>query len=81
MADPCICDRTPASAPQCVAESACRAHGGHWSGFPTGDPGNQVTGTCESPLDAGIDGPVDAAVDARIDAPADAATDAHPDAP
>jgi hypothetical protein len=80
--DPCVCDRTPANAPQCVAEAACRAHGGSWFGYPNGDPGTQVTGSCLGyPLDAGIDAPVDAALDGASDARVDAPTDAHPDAP
>lgn len=49
--DPCICDRTPLTSPQCVAEQACRDHGGEWAFYllPATDAGSgapQLEGQC-----------------------------------
>jgi len=71
MPDPCICDRTPLDAGQCVAEAACRDAGGTWVFSPPS--GSGYWGYCQ-PLrrDAGVDA-------AAADAPP---TDAPPgDAP
>jgi hypothetical protein len=56
--DPCICNRHPASDPQCVAEKKCEDNGGSWEfttdPFPTTDAGTQLWGHCGGyPLDAG----------------------------
>ena len=67
--DPCICDRTPASAPQCVAEKACEDNGGQWDLYPyppppdaagagSGSAADQIQGRCVGyPQDAGLDAP------------------------
>lgn len=67
--DPCVCDRAPASSPQCVAEKACTDHGGEWdlSGVPLppvidaagpGSGADDIRGVCIGyPQDAGVDAP------------------------
>ncbi len=68
--DPCICGRTPADDPQCVAEKMCKDSGDYWAfdDMPNGSDG--LRGRCESSLpDAAIDARPDAeAIDAAIDA-------------
>ncbi len=55
--DPCICDRHPASDPQCVAEKKCEDNGGMWDfsdPLPAADAGGQIWGHCDGfPKDAG----------------------------
>jgi hypothetical protein len=74
LPDPCICDRTPLDAGQCVAEAKCRAEGDRWELFPTEaqpDAAPGYLGVCLQPdaprRDAAIDAPTDAAVDAPSD--------------
>ncbi|HUJ62802.1 MAG TPA: hypothetical protein VLX92_30075 [Kofleriaceae bacterium] len=54
--DPCICDRSPPSAPQCVAERTCSENGGSWDfsePASTADAGSQIWGHCDGyPKDA-----------------------------
>ena len=69
LPDPCICDRMPATSPQCVAEKSCKDHGGEWdlSGVPLpapidaagpGSAADDVRGVCVGyPQDAGVDAP------------------------
>lgn len=71
--DPCICNRMPATSPQCVAEKTCEDNGGQWSLFselPPIDAGSgsgSIEGQCIGyPHDAPrpVDGSIpDAAVD------------------
>jgi hypothetical protein len=58
--DPCICDRLPLDAGQCVAERACADAGGTWSFYTQYNPVTGLDGMCIYP-DARLP---DAAVDA-----------------
>lgn len=67
LPDPCICDRTPLDAGQCVAEQACHDQRGTWDfSSQSIDPATGLYGRCVLPVDAGHP---DAAADAP---PADA---------
>ena len=58
--DPCVCNRTPADSPQCVAETTCRDNGGAWD-FDTARPPTGIWGRCLGyPRDAGPDAAPDA---------------------